>query len=166
MIGSYLPSLCIGIELLRSNNYPLAKQFIVKSLEICPYDPLIYNELGVVFFKNKEYQNAIEQFNTALGLIDEQSNQLVWEPIFFNIGHCYRKLREYDEALKYYHKALTLSPKQSSSLSAIAFTYHLKGDISEAIEYYHISLSYYPEDTFVNGMLKEALEEYFPSDLQ
>ena len=47
--------LCIGIEYIRTNNIQLAEQFINLSMTICPFDPLIYNEIGVISFKNKDY---------------------------------------------------------------------------------------------------------------
>lgn len=51
--GCHIPPLCIGMEYIRTNNLNLAEQFIRQAKEICHTDPLVYNELGVVCYKNK-----------------------------------------------------------------------------------------------------------------
>ena len=53
--GSHLPVLCIGMEYQRTNNLGLAEQFFGKAREICPADPLVYNELGVLAYRNRDY---------------------------------------------------------------------------------------------------------------
>ena len=50
--GCHLPALCIGMEHRRANNLSLAEQFFVKP-RICPGDPLVHNELGVLAYRNK-----------------------------------------------------------------------------------------------------------------
>lgn len=45
--------LCIGMEYQRTNNLPLAEQFFLQAYLICPTDPLVYNELGVLYFRTK-----------------------------------------------------------------------------------------------------------------
>jgi hypothetical protein len=43
------------MELIRVNNFNLAEQYITEARDICSDDPLIYNEFGVIYYKNKEY---------------------------------------------------------------------------------------------------------------
>jgi anaphase-promoting complex subunit 6 len=93
-----LPSLCIGMELVRANNYALAQEFLLKAKEICPFDPLVYNELGVIYFRNKYITDATAHFEKALKLVtndmrNKDTLQDSWEPTVFNLGHCYRKLK-------------------------------------------------------------------------
>lgn len=45
--------LCIGMEYQRTNNLPLAEQFFLQACQICPTDPLVYNELGVLYYRTK-----------------------------------------------------------------------------------------------------------------
>lgn len=54
LAGSHLPLLSIGIELIRVNNFHLAKQYIYQAKELCETDPTIFNELGVIAFRTKE----------------------------------------------------------------------------------------------------------------
>jgi anaphase-promoting complex subunit 6 len=80
------------MELIRAHNLPLAQEYISKAKEMCPFDPLIYNELGVIFFKNKNYQQAATFFKKALDLVKNTLTE-TWEATLFNLAHCYRKLK-------------------------------------------------------------------------
>ena len=46
--GSHVPWLGIGIEYLRTNHLPLALQYIKQAQELCPHEPLVLHELGVL----------------------------------------------------------------------------------------------------------------------
>ena len=79
--GSHLPTLYIGMEFLRTNNLVQAQEFIRQAGVLCPSDPLVYNELGSVYYKQKEYSKAIEMFTKALklckGLPEVSRNEFV-----------------------------------------------------------------------------------------
>ncbi|KAN0012171.1 hypothetical protein ACTFIU_007469 [Dictyostelium citrinum] len=66
LTGCHLPLLCIGMELIRVHNLNLASQYILQAKDICPYDPMIFNELGIIEYKNSQYNEAIKLFETAL----------------------------------------------------------------------------------------------------
>jgi uncharacterized protein HemY len=72
------------MELIRAYNLPLAQEYILKAQEMCPFDPLIYNELGVIAFKNKNYSHAVDMFETVLKLAKNNLTQR-WEATLFNI---------------------------------------------------------------------------------
>jgi hypothetical protein len=46
--------------------------------------------------------------------------------------------RKWDAAIQLYNSCLTLSPHDSGTLAALAFTWHLKGDLDQAVHYYHM----------------------------
>ena len=56
--GCHLANLFIGMEYLRMNNLQTAIDFFKQAKEICPNDPLIFNEIGVCFYKLKDYDQA------------------------------------------------------------------------------------------------------------
>lgn len=56
------------MEHLRTNNLPQALEFIKQASAICPSDPLVYNELGTAYYKQKNYPLAIEMYTKALQL--------------------------------------------------------------------------------------------------
>ncbi|EGG13722.1 TPR repeat-containing protein [Cavenderia fasciculata] len=166
LTGLHLPLLCIGMELVRVHNLNLAEQYLLQSRDICPYDPIVYNELGVIAYKNNQFSNAIELFHNALEIGSKDSKKKnkdkssiyneMMEATLFNLGHCYRKTRQFTKAKHYYEIASTLSPNNASIFSALGFTHHLQGDFDTAIDYYHQSLSIY-DDTFTNTLLDKAL---------
>lgn len=53
--GSHLPLLFIGMQHLGLANVTLATEYLLGAQEICPDDPLVLNELGVVSLHNAQY---------------------------------------------------------------------------------------------------------------
>ena len=43
------------MELIRVNNFSHAEQFVKQAASICPFDPLVWNELGVIALKTKSF---------------------------------------------------------------------------------------------------------------
>eukprot|EP00808_Paulinella_micropora_P009539 g24322.t1 len=160
--GYHIPLLYIGMQHLRTHSLQLAETTLSKTRELCPTDPLVYNELGVVAYRQRRWEQAVDHFQAALKLVP---NDVVvrrqWEPTLFNLGHCFRKLHRYDKAIAQYKEALVLVPKEASLYAAIGFTLHLKGQLDKCIEYYHKALSLNPQDSFTSDMLSRALEEMY-----
>lgn len=69
---------------------------------ICDRDPRVYNELGVVQYRQRMYQDAEESLATALSLCCD-SNSDTYETILVNLAHCKRKLGDLDTAIELYH---------------------------------------------------------------
>uniref|UniRef100_A0A7N0UGE0 Anaphase-promoting complex subunit 6 n=1 Tax=Kalanchoe fedtschenkoi TaxID=63787 RepID=A0A7N0UGE0_KALFE len=125
--GCHLPTLYIGMEYMRTHSFKLSEQFFVQAKIICPSDPLVYNELGVVAYHMKEYQKAVSWFEGTLSSLPSSVTEM-WEPTVINLAHSYRKLRMYDKAISVYEKALALSTKSVSTYAGLAYTYHLQCD--------------------------------------
>ena len=156
--GSHIPWLGIGMEYLRTNHLHLALQYIKQAQQICPVEPLVLHELGVLHYLNAEYDEAIKYFRQVAESCHEY-DETVREPSIFNLAHAYRKTRDFDNAAHWYRAALAINPRVASTYSALGFTLHLKGDLDAAIELYHQSLSLKPDDTFTCEMLSEALKD-------
>ena len=60
--GYHIPALFIGMEYYKTSNLTLAEQFVRQAMRICPSDPLVHNELGVICFKNKEFEYVLFRF--------------------------------------------------------------------------------------------------------
>ena len=163
-IGLHFPLLCLGVEYMRTNSLPLAEEFFNKAKAICPEDPLIYHELGVLAFQRKQYSVAVKQFRKALNLIPNPFSTVTWEPTVNNLAHALRKVGKYQEAIEMYTKALALKPKQANTYSAMAFTYQLMNQPHKAIELYHKSLGI-EDDAFTSDMLFVALKEVAHPDM-
>jgi len=168
--GSHLPLLYIGMEYLRTNNLPLAKHFFHGAKALCPHDPAISNELGVVALRQADYHNAIQFFNNVLELFqrlpEKAPLKLVCESSVSNLGHTYVKLGEFSKAAHYFQLALTIKPNDPSTRAALAAVYHVLGGsyLHKAIEYYHMSLAIRPNDSFAAEMLTRAIKDVLDID--
>lgn len=156
--GCHLPPLCIGMEYAKTGNLQVADQFFSHTLSICSFDPLVYNEIGVLRYLQQDYDEAARAFERVL-VLSNDSVSPTWEPTLFNLGHCYRKQMRFDEAAEVYQRALRCSPRNSSTYTALGFTYHLKGDFDTAIDYYHKALGLSADDALTTEMLERALKD-------
>ena len=67
----------------------------------------INNGIGSVYFKQKEYNKAIDEFKKNLSLNPSKEKWLVPEA-YFQIGRCYLKLGNKTEAQNYFDKAMDI----------------------------------------------------------
>lgn len=72
----------------------------MKAKEINPTDPLIYSELGVISYKQKNYQDARDYHLKAFTLCQSDASFWVAETILTNLAHAYRKLKDYKSSIK------------------------------------------------------------------
>ncbi|CAI5513616.1 unnamed protein product, partial [Closterium sp. Naga37s-1] len=187
--GFHVPLVCIGMEYARSNNLSLSLHFLDEARRLCPSDPLVHNELGVIAYRSLDFTSAARHFEVALRLVAGygaaagegggaesegargSSNATagrqavvaeslgLWESTVVNLGHSYRKMRRYGDALMVYEQALSLRPNTASTFAAMAFTHHLQGNLIPAIEFYHKSLGLCPGDSLSAEMLGQALKD-------
>jgi uncharacterized protein HemY len=78
------------MEYIRTNNVKTASIALQDALNLCHKDPLIYNELGVVHFKQKLYDIARDYFMKGLEICKEDSS-LVYQNLTINLAHTCRK---------------------------------------------------------------------------
>ncbi|CAI5490382.1 unnamed protein product, partial [Closterium sp. Naga37s-1] len=187
--GFHVPLVCIGMEYARSNNLSLSLHFLDEARRLCPSDPLVHNELGVIAYRSLDFTSAARHFEMALRLVAGygaaagegggaeseggrgSSNAAagrqavvaeslgLWESTVVNLGHSYRKMRRYGDALMVYEQALSLRPNTASTFAAMAFTHHLQGNLIPAIEFYHKALGLCPGDSLSAEMLGQALKD-------
>ncbi len=65
----------------------------------------IYISSGMQYFNNKDYDNALQQFNVAAQLNPGNANA------FGNMGAVYQSKGDNAKAEEYYRKALAIDPK-------------------------------------------------------
>lgn len=163
--GSHVPLMFIGMEYLRTNNLPLAKHFLRGAQRLCPSDPMVSNELGVVELRQGNYNEAEEIFLEVLELFQSLPERAplrdACESSVFNLGQTYRKKRDFPEAARYFELALTLRPRDAALRAALGAIYHVFGGayVHRAVDCYHVALGIRPDDTFSSEMLTRALKE-------
>ncbi len=80
------------MEYIRINNLRTALISFQDSLTIFNSDPLVYNEIGVVFYKQKYYNEAQSQFAKGLNICKEDKS-IVYQTLTTNLAHTLRKLK-------------------------------------------------------------------------
>lgn len=160
--GSHYPCVGIAMEYLRTSKIDLAEQFCRLALSFCDVDPAVFNEMGVVHFKAKRFDDAAMYFEKALSAsrgLNERSLSIVYETTMFNLGHALRRGGNLQQAVKAYKLALARCPRSASGNVALGLTHHMLRDPIQAIECYHVSLGIRPEDTIVNELLTMAMQD-------
>ena len=97
---------------------------------------MVHNEVGVVLYRQKQFEQAKDQFANALSLCNE-TNSRTYETILINLAHCHRKIKDLDSAVMLYEKCLTINPKNASTYTSLGFAHHLKGEFRTALNCYH-----------------------------
>ncbi len=90
--GCHYANLFIGMEFVRTNNLKTALVAFQDALMMSNKDPLVYSEIGVVFYKQRFYEDAEAHFMRGLEFCLEDKS-VVSQTLTINLGHTYRKLR-------------------------------------------------------------------------
>lgn len=100
-----------------------------------PKDATNYNAVGVIFYKIKKYQNAIDTFKEALVLDNNYAE------VYSNLGAIYAKFKNYDLAIKLYKKAIFLKPKYAGAYTNLGNSLNKIAEHEEAIHFHKIAIS-------------------------
>lgn len=158
--GTHLPNLFLGMQYLQMSNLALSEEYLLSSYSICSSDPLLLNEMGVIYYHKNELTNAENYFMQALKASKRSnSDSKAWLSIHANLGHVYRRLNMFTKSLACFEKVLKISNKDSNIYSAIGLIYLKIGDVSKSIENLHYALAINPSDPVPSDLLKRALEE-------
>lgn len=88
---------------------------------------MVYNQLGVCYLKEGEYDKALTAFQTGVGLNDSQTIQA----LKFNEIVAYEKLIEFDKALEKINEYVKLYPEDETALSELEFIKTRVSGVSE-----------------------------------
>ncbi len=98
-----------------------------------------FNNRGLSYFENKQYDKALSDFNRTIQLNDDYTDA------HYNRGVVYFSLKKYNEALEDYNIALKQNPKFVKAYNNRGNIYHLIGKYNEAIEDYNAALQHNPK---------------------
>ncbi len=95
---------------------------------------------GVTFFKQGQYQNAIDAFSKLIKIAPDHADA------YKNRGVSYMKQKKYDPAIEDFLKAKELFPELKGLYSNLGVAYYYKKDYEQAIKSYDIELEMAPEN--------------------
>jgi predicted O-linked N-acetylglucosamine transferase (SPINDLY family) len=110
-------------------------------------DYRVFNVLGGLYVRRKNYQRAYECFLKSLHLLPEQSDTCTI------LGHVLSVSKFHLEAQKYLHQALSLDPNSVKALTVYGDSLHQIGESDLAYEYYRKATSLNPVKENYNFLL-------------
>lgn len=158
--GTHLPQLFLGMQNLQLNNMTLAQEYLDAAHQLCQTDPLLLNELGVVFYHIDHLPESIQLFTRALAIADEiDSDPSAWIATRANLAHAYRRQREWDLALAEFEEVLRQGGRDAGVFAAKGLVLLEMGHCWEAVVALHEALAVGPQDPVATDLLGRALEE-------
>lgn len=157
--GTHLPHLYLGMQYNKMDDLSLAEKYFMIAYDMCPTDPLLLNELGVIYFKRQNYIKAKKYMKRAHDAIKNmKSESKAWISIVINLGHTYRKLGEDERAVKCFKTVLESSKPTATLWCSLGFLYLRMKKIEKAIDSFHKALALDQGNQASNKLLKTALE--------
>ena len=158
--GTHLPQLFLGMQNLQLNNMTLAQEYLNAAHGLCSTDPLLLNELGVVFYHLDHLAEAINIFSSALQIAaDIDSDPRAWVATRANLGHAYRRQREWSPALEEFEEVLRQGGRDAGIFCAKGLVLLEMNRPWEAVCVLHEALAVGPQDPVATDLLGRALEE-------
>lgn len=150
----------VSSNMIWKNNLALFTGIVRES----PDAAFAHINLGLAYYDDKRYDEAIEEYRTALRLNPN------YPEAHNNLGFAYCNKGRLDEAIYEYKAALRLNPNYARAYNNLGNAYMALGFIDDAIGYYKIALRLNPNlaGTHNNlglayrqkGLLKEAIQEF------
>ena len=104
---------------------------------------LVYNNRGLLFAALGDFEKALKDFDTSIGLAEYKS-LVVRTTTYRNRARLYAAMGNYDAAIADYTKQLELL-KDSLSHSLRAWAFYKKGDDKRAVEDINLAVKNYPK---------------------
>lgn len=159
--GTHLPQLFLGMQHLQLNNLTLAHEYLTTAHNLCRTDPLLLNELGVVFYHLDHLAESVHIFHQALAIAKEiDSDPKAWLATRANLGHAYRRQHQWSLALAEFEEVLRQGGQRDAHIfSAKGIVLLEMGRCWDAIVALHEALAVSPQDPVATDLLARALEE-------
>ena len=158
--GTHLPQLFLGMQNLCLGNMGLAHQYLMEANQLCNTDPLLLNEIGVVFYHIDNLSEAINMFTRALQIAEAiESEPKAWIATRANLGHAYRRQQNFEPALQQFEEVLRQGGRDGGIFCAKGLSLLELGRTWEAVCAFHEALGVQPQDPIATDLLARALEE-------
>jgi tetratricopeptide (TPR) repeat protein len=91
-------------------------------------DPGFHNRQGVQFGERKNYDRAIQEFNSSINIYDRESAR-----VYYNRGWAYENTGDSASAIVNYEEALRRNPSLIIAGEKLGFTYYKTGDFINSV---------------------------------
>jgi len=117
------------ITLIENDDLEAAKSKALKISESNKSNDVLFNLLGIINLKLKNYPQAIKNFKNAIKVNNNFISAIV------NLAICFQTMGQIDDAIVEYKNALKISPGMYKILNDIALLYLEKNEIKLSIKY-------------------------------
>jgi tetratricopeptide (TPR) repeat protein len=93
-----------GIAMMQLNDLDGARKQFERATKINKKFAAAYNNIGAIYFAQKQYRKAIRQYEKALSIEEQTAG------FYSNLGYAYFGEKRFPEAFKSFQKALSLDP--------------------------------------------------------
>ncbi|OBA25780.1 TPR-like protein [Hanseniaspora valbyensis NRRL Y-1626] len=172
--GSHIPLMFLGMQYIVMENFTQSEQYLKMAIEINDADPLLLNELGVIYYQQCDFLKAKKYLKKAYELVTKMmmsenhnfsgkqpntyySNK-TWNGIFVNLGHTYRKLNDLGKALMCFEMVNGNSMQNTNILTSMALICLKLLKLERCIDYLHKALSVSPDNVMARNLLAKAME--------
>lgn len=136
--GTHLPQMFLGMQHLQLNNITLADEYLQIAWGLCKTDPLLMNELGVVFYHNEHLHEAVKMFLNGIKLAEEiGGDPRTYVQFRTNLGHAYRRLGRYGEAIEEFTHAIRIGGNEANIRCSMGLCCLMEGRTRDAIGHLH-----------------------------
>lgn len=130
------------------DNDSLAIQTYSKAIEVDPNDMELKNFLGILYYQNKKYEEAIEVLKEVLAKSDPGSKE--YSEALYNLAYSYDLMGQSDKAIEAYQNALEKNPNDKDLLFNMGRIYFMQDNYEKAIESFKKVLEFDPNDFDAN----------------
>lgn len=140
----------ISLGAIKDKKYLRAEKALLTILRVDEKNARAYNQLGILYAKQQQYNDAIECFEIAQSLEPSASS-------LHNVGLIYYEVGRYDKARQAFEQALSLEKDVAARHIAYAKVLEKQGDNKKMIEELEtaVNLERNPQSL---GILADALE--------
>lgn len=135
-----------------------ARQHFETAIRIFPSYHDAYAQLGLIFYREKNYDKALENYGLALKYKPN------FPLVYSNMGTIYLERGETAKALEVYQRAVELDPRMVDALRNLGALNAMQRNWPEAIRWFAEALKYAPEDPTINLFLGSAYRDAGQAD--
>ncbi|MFH1783168.1 MAG: tetratricopeptide repeat protein [Candidatus Omnitrophota bacterium] len=130
-----------SITIYQNDHWSNPKKFYIRLIRFVKDSEVAYNNLGVIYAKEEEYEKAIDMFKKSVDV------RYTYQDPYFNLGKAYNSTEQYVKAIEAYKKGMQFAKDKVSPITyhSIAFAYSKVGNIESAIKYINKSLEMDPD---------------------
>jgi tetratricopeptide (TPR) repeat protein len=135
----------------------IAQRYYQKAIKLDPNYSEAVNNLGTIFYANKNYGRALRQYRKALKMTPNVAS------VYSNLGTAYFARKNYQEAMEAYQEALKLDPDVFEHRSAYGVLLQEQTVEERSRFHYYLAKLYAQSDKTDLALLyiRKALEEGF-----